>query len=868
MEKHLIRRICNRIFALLTPLLILASCSDDTIINEIDIYEDGPNLVVTPKNLNFLTRGETKVLDLTSNVEPEELSFEIPANARQWLGAKIVDVVTRSGDYTKKFEVTVQPAGFESKRASVITVTGKGKKQVINIEQLGWGNEVEVNNDIQHFASNATANNEQWDLVEGVDEDGNPVMIPGTDHRPATNAIDGNRGTFYHVEFGVTVQDHPDPGKRWPIVLDVEFDTPPAQIDYINLVPRQDNGTRWGMIGEFNLYVATRENPTLTKINETPFDAGQKDLVAYKLVLSEPLKNVTDLRLEVLSGYNSRVSLGEIEFFQYGEEGDFDYLTIFTDKSASEIKAGVTQTDIEAIPEPFFRVLADAIFNNTYDDTGFRIQTYRPYQDPKIMADINLIEAYSVKDNPMGIYAKEGDVLHIFLDDTKKRDIMLNIDRYRVASADPGHSSASFVLTEGLNVVTAPHDGLLYLRYLVNDELALVPKSDAQKKLIEEMSVKVNVVGGSVNGYFDTNKHTTADWNRIIAYESGAQVFDYMGERIHICWAKEVVKQGMKNPDKVIGEWDMVLENEFGLLGFDKYAQDGSLATGDKEDRKPRNRMFIHVNPGNPGASSSKITFPSGAGFDGLFYDEAIMEDRIWGPAHEIGHMNQMRPAFNWGGMIETTNNIFCVKIQHDLGKQTRLEAENYYASAKRRIMDDYESAPEPKPLNMPFSGYTGLGLDDAGHFEKVVPFWQLFLYCKVNGYEDFYPDLFEAYRQMGLDKLPGFTGTGKNDGGNNVKDHGVLQTVFAVQACKISGMDLREFFVKWGFLREADCEWIDYNFRIFKVTKERLAEVDAEIEALNLPKPTVSLWEINDQNYTNYTDAAFANRKSVVKLK
>lgn len=523
----------------------------------------------------------------------------------------------------------------------------------------------------------------------------------------------------------------------------------------------------------------------------------------------------------------------------------FDALTIFTDKSCSKLKKGISQKKIDAISSEVHRKLATQLLSGTYDNTGFRIQTYRPYQHPDVKAYENLTAPYSLRDNPTGIYAaKAGEPLYVFVGDTHGREMSLLIEGKRLTKDYPKEvtQQQKFDLIEGFNKIVPEREGVVYLLYHVKDHMALKPKNKDEQKAIDKLSVNINIMGGTVNGYYDVRKHTPKDWTRILAYESGAETLDLLGEKVHVSWVKDKYREFVQDPTGIMAQWDTILMLQHDFLGLNKYSLEGGLATGKKPNRVFENRIFLDVHPGNPGASSYKITFPHNTGYDELFVNVDRLKARLWGPAHEIGHMNQIRPGFNWGGMIETTNNIFCVYNQHVWGQMTRLTDDNYYGKAKEKIIDAYEA--DPTRMDLGFSGI-------KGDFEKVVPYWQLYLYMSVNGNEDYYKDIFEQYRVIRLD-LPGVDPEMIN---SPKKDHGIVQTEFVKMACEAAQLDLREFFTKWGFLRVTDMHFNQYIDRHLVVTAERIKEVSDWIEAKNYPKPSVKIWEINDDNYKSYID-------------
>ena len=119
--------------------------------------------------------------------------------------------------------------------------------------------------------------------------------------------------------------------------------------------------------------------------------------------------------------------------------------------------------------------------------------------------------------------------------------------------------------------------------------------------------------------------------------------------------------------------------------------------------------------------------------------------------------------------------------------------------------------------------------------FCQLVPFWQLQLYMAyVSGKEEFYADVYESIRNN--------TVTGKQAW--------EYQVEFPYICSKISGMDLTEFFEKWGFLRKVNTEITDYgNKGIFKIGDTELAAAKKRITELNLPKPAHAFWYITEKN-------------------
>lgn len=92
-----------------------------------------------------------------------------------------------------------------------------------------------------------------------------------------------------------------------------------------------------------------------------------------------------------------------------------------------------------------------------------------------------------------------------------------------------------------------------------------------------------------------------------------------------------------------------------------------------KHNWRPVNRMFGRKSyGGNPNANSKGISLP----------DMPLNPDNIgansWVIAHELGHINQIRPNMKWHGTTEVTNNLYSIWVQYQFTPhKLRLEHEN-----------------------------------------------------------------------------------------------------------------------------------------------------------------------------------------------
>ncbi len=88
--------------------------------------------------------------------------------------------------------------------------------------------------------------------------------------------------------------------------------------------------------------------------------------------------------------------------------------------------------------------------------------------------------------------------------------------------------------------------------------------------------------------------------------------------------------------------------------------------------------------------------------------------------------------------MTEVTNNIHSLYVQTSFGNQSRLlDKQGDYTSIYEKSMCMYFVRKRAHIITD----------SDVNVFNQLVPFWQLYLYTKAIGQEDFYKDLYELIR-------------------------------------------------------------------------------------------------------------------------
>ncbi len=593
-------------------------------------------------------------------------------------------------------------------------------------------------------------------------------------------SYDGDMSTIYHSNWNDVIS----PSKT--ATLDYLFSSESGQMDYLIYNPRTDGSN--GHFDEFELWVATADSPTPTLYDNYDFEGRSTPSM---ITFSPALQNPTMIRFVVKSGKGdspgaSFASCAEMQFFRK-IESDFDFSTIFTDVTCSALKPGVGASAINNIENPFYKGLALDLLAGDYD-SEFRVASFPVWQHPDVMAAQNKTGTYSLRDNPTGIYVRGGEEL-VVLADTKNQSAALFVQ-------DPNRmiSGSQYPLTTGSNKITPAHDGLVYIMY--HNQTGVGPE------------VKLHFVTGHVNGYFDSQKHPKERWSELLNNATFVH-FDLVGEYAHLTFETAAFRQHTPDGMALVEQYDGMVRMEQDFMGLFKY------------DRAFKNRMyFLVINNSSYMHAAAYYT-----GYDAEDAQPDILNltkfrtSDIWGPAHEVGHVNQTRPGLSWKGMTEVTNNIHSLYVQTEFGNRSRLLG-GVYTKAFTEIID---------------AGIAHNAHDDV--FCKLVPFWQLKLYMHdALRNEDFYKDVYEAVRVK-----------------PNPATQGQCQMEFVKIACDVAELDLTDFFQAWGFLTPVELEVDDYGKASFSITEQMVNDTKAYIVAKNYPKPDHSFERITDDNWQDY---------------
>lgn len=731
------------IIAFCILLLLMGSCSKDELSKP-----DTPTLSVSKEELVFNRLKSSQTVAVTSNIELVKCSV---------LSADWCNASYSNGLITVE---TTTNQGLRSRKASILVSAGELKK-TITVSQAGMEAALDaIKDDIKITVKSGAASSFQ----------------PGSG---IEKSFDGDFSTGYHSNWTNTAPNY------FPITLTYSFEKVPT-MDYLVYYPRTSGEN--GLFKEFELWIATETEPVLKKYGDYNFNGSSSP---GKISFSPALVKPTTVQFIVKSGAGDRqgfAQCSEMQFFQKNPE-NFDFLSIFTDNSCSELKPGVSEASIQQIGNTLFRDLALEIFRKEYD-SEFRIQNYKPRQHPRVMAGINRTSTYSLMDNPTGMVANAGEDLIFFANNPGGQNLSI-----RIQNLENGYGGSNYPVNHGLNKIKISSDGLIYVMYHTENAT--------------EQAVKINFVTGMVNGYFDSQKHKKEDWNRLLGKATDKH-FDVLGQYAHLTFPTSSFNEYTPDGLALINKYDELVYKEQEFMGLFKYK------------KAFKNRMYFHIDyeTSNLYATSYRTAYSKGS-MKNLCTLEKFSTD-VWGPAHEVGHSNQTRPNFKWIGMTEVTNNIMSLHIQTSFGNESRLVSKDTYSKAISSIVEAkiaHNLCPDV--------------------FCQLVPFWQLKLYLvDALGKTDFYKDLYEYMR---------------NHDNSGVTNDGYYQLDFVRATCKIANLDLIEFFECWGFLYPIDTAISDYSTKPFVITKQQIDELKAEIAAKNYPKAPGNLFTITDKNFMNF---------------
>ena len=773
--------------------------------------------------------GATWITYDKSSLSDDGLTLNIAANKNKEERKSFITIKTETGESGK------------------INIKQRGKESIANAEEVGEDVKVTVNK-ISSTASDSY------------------------DKTKPQNLIDGNLDTYYSAAGNIN---------EMPVSLTCEF-TDAKRIDYVDIVP----GRVYGKWGKVDVFVATADQSEYLYGSYDFKESSDKQRVTFGEGLINPRKVRFSIKTANIWGPDDNghcptmIAAHEIIFYMKNPDA-LDMLEYFTDESYSELKEGVTEEQIDAIENEFFRNLASDIFTGDYD-TKYRAATYKPYPHPDVDAKRFRTSTYSLNDNVTGMYFEAGEHV-VFVNETYGVPVSLRVIDYQPDENKAPDSSGwcnedghYYPLIKGQNKLNIERRGLVYVMYHTEDPNA--------------KPIKINFPTAFINKYYDLENEPDADWTTMLK-EAKADHIDMVGKHTIFTLPVEWIQYYCGTAAKaklVINQADSITFLQEQIQGHHKYNTGGH-----------RNRMLYSSTMAKAfmfaGAYRTGYSLRYGTeGKNPLYQDGTVnmllnpKKFRVdgWGAYHEVGHVNQL-PGFKWTGMAEVTNNFTAMYCAHHfIGDNFPKHKSDYMLLMSGDWYDDkgnhfhtsnrYDAAWQcfnDNGKKHAFSGYVGGDPPgDAGPgidpFFRIVPFWQLFLYnTLVMGREDFYPDVYHQCRVGNLpDGSPNvvapevkvtfdsntMTGPGVNGEKYNMSNDGERQMNFIRLCCDAAQEDLTEFFEQWGLMTPFFGIVEDYGNHVLRITPEMVQEVYDY--AKKYPKPAKkNIWFINNYNLDKY---------------
>jgi len=639
-----------------------------------------------------------------------------------------------------------------------------------------------------------------------------PTGATATNSQPGSGielSYDDDVNTGFHSRW--------NPTGPFPFELKYTF-SGQEEINYIEYVPRTGGGN--GVFGKFELFVAEdQDGRDFKQINDNSGNAEFDFNFAPRLqqvVLPEGMRP-TAVKFMVKSGVGDYVSCAEMRFKRYNNDSPLDHalLEVFTDLTCSELKPGVTLEQIQAL-EPDFQRIGEALLNDDYDplEKSFRIHEYNAYSDPTKWNGPLMTKIYSNWDNPMGISVQKGKPVLILVGETHGNLLQVQVLGEEGSVADnkqrPQSQGLYYSLRPGVNQITPEQDGQLFLMYTA------VPSAATSKPI----KVHVPLGSGKFVGYWRLDEHKTdAMFQKIIDQTETARekYFCVVGDRMLLYFNRSLLPREILDP---ITQWDNIITWQQNFMGI--------------EDVRPA-LWNNHL---------AGITMGEGCGYMWAsdwcmgFVEYKVQDimglknfnaaaDNAWGPAHEMGHVNQ--PAINWASTTESSNNLFSNYVIHRFGKYNSRGSGLYY-----RFGAVYERNQSWASMNY-LEGSDGpeipAGLDEDTEIHMRLN-WQLWnYYHRVLGDEQFFGRVFKYMRELGM---------------SETEDCGRKMLEYAVACSKAANNNLTDFFEAWGFFKTLNSTVSQYGDYRYRVTADMIK--DAKDRMAQYPEPAHALEYIEDR--------------------
>lgn len=632
-------------------------------------------------------------------------------------------------------------------------------------------------------------------------------------------SFDGNLSTMYHCAWNATAAN-------FPITLIYRF-SGQSVINYLKYTPRQDGNSN-GYFGNVKISYNTNSNSNYVTISTQNF--GQTN--AIRTVIFPSNIKPKNVKIEVLDGKNNFASCAEMEFFRINPNSfnPSAYSTIFNDAIFSSLKPGITQQNINGITSPFMRGLAQCLFDNTYNKK-YRVQTFSAYKTIESINSQYKLANYNNYENPTGITFQANTTAIIFAKDiTTANKVYLKVRDFAIEGSSP---EKSYELKNGINILNITNNGLGYISYYTDD--------------VNAAPISLNITAGIVNGIYKRGT-SSAEWADMLTNDVYSKI-DMEGYYLKLVMDKIAVSNfHFTDPQPLIDKYDIITKSEREMMGFFKF------------NKNLKNRQLAYTESmggwygGGIGAHLDLTWGSAGSASASNLY--------VWSIAHELGHINQVRPGLKWVGTTEITNNLYSLWADYNLytptgpNRFTRLEAEVADKTAFPKVAGNrfgeiiIQTQINGKSIMDQFRTDYVNPLDP--NFRSLVPFWQLELYYQLAGASKGAPTLnFDADMSDEATQTPpnpvsgvdyahwfGIVAEKVRNTDESQLTQGQLMMNFVKNTCDAVQEDLTDFFTNTGFLKPINGTISDYVSDQMVVTQAMIDDVKNYVLLKGYTKP------------------------------
>ena len=616
-------------------------------------------------------------------------------------------------------------------------------------------------------------------------------------YQPGENidkSFDGNFNTIYHSNWNQAYT-------ALPVELNYHF-SELQQIDYLVYYPRKEGYN--GFFGRTSIYYFDQDE--LDYIFLMDFDFGLNGLDTR---VNFPFRVEThDIKIVVHSGEGGFVSCAEMEFYRNNTTGGNEphpYSDLFSSSLYDELLPHVTTVDIVGMEPGLYQSLATCLLAESFDKTT-RSREYSAFESLGQLSNKLKTNRYNAFENPTGLLFAKGDTVVAFAANIGADPAYLRVVDF--ANEDDPDDYA-YQLNNGLNIIVMRGAGLGYISYY-------------SEKPESSPAIRVNIINGIINGYFDVEKHTAEDWVNLMAKNVYKKV-DLSGKYVHLNYDRLPLRVHTPfDAQPLIMLYDSIIQWQFIQMGLFSY------------NHKFNNRIF-----GVTGTGGGWYAGGQGIHLDLTWGDASITkasELDMWGIPHEFGHINQIRPGLRWIGTTEVTNNIYSVWANYKLNRQkvpySRLEIERFSTEGSpQRPMNRFNNI-----INELYHQDTHLQeTQEDYHFRVLVPFWQLQLYYQVAGAcRGALPLTFDTHPPVdSIDYAHWYGHVAEKVRNTDVSSmsNGTLLLNFYKNTCDAVQEDLTDFFLRMGFLRPVDIDIDDYGVGRLAITAAQIDEAIQEVQ-------------------------------------